>query len=54
MAELTEEQIEWFQQLVRFRNDGASMSEAQFQEHLDKEPGFREWYEKNRTYTVVV
>jgi len=35
-----------FAQLVRFRNDGASMSEGQFQQHLEDTPGFRAWCER--------
>ncbi len=49
MAEPTqEERIAWYEQLLRFRNDGASMTEADFQFHLNNEPGFREWYEKKQ------
>lgn len=42
----TPEQVERFKQLLAFRGDGASMSEAQFQAHVRDEPGFREWLER--------
>lgn len=38
--------VQRFEQLARFRNDGASMSEAQFQQHLNDTPGFRAWCER--------
>lgn len=32
--------------LLAFRRDGASMSEAQFQQHLRDDPDFRAWCEE--------
>ena len=41
----TDAQVTRFEQLVRFRNDGASMEEADFQWHINHEPGFKAWLE---------
>ncbi len=48
MPPYTEAQIERFKQLVAFRNDGASMDEADFQWHVRNEPGFAAWLEDQK------
>jgi len=43
MADREAATIARYEALLAFRKDGASMTEAQFQEHLREEPDFAAW-----------